>query len=444
MTGQTSAGGGSFLSGFFPEKRLFIKSGKDTRFVRLTPRHQAVAWLAGTAVVAWSVVATSTLVIGLVTSGGAREQAVREQAMYENRLNTMAQERDAHRRAALDAQEKFDAALDDLARMQAQVFDAELRSEELSFQTNALRGVLQTTIHERDDSLTKLARLADSGESGDTTEFQSELASVETKLDYLTGALSRTATDRDGLKAATVKAQDRVIQLEHTARLNAERTDRIFSQLEEAVTVSMEPLDKMFRDVGMPPDQILRQMRQQYSGQGGPLTPIALSTMGGEEDFDSLRANNILAAMDELNLYRIATDKLPFATPVNSNVRQTSSFGYRRDPISGGRRLHAGTDWAGAYGTPLYATADGVVIHAGWQSGYGRLIKIQHAFGVETRYAHLSKITVKNGQRISRGDKIGAMGNSGRSTGTHLHYEVRVGGTPVNPLNYIKAARDVL
>ena len=88
-------------------------------------------------------------------------------------------------------------------------------------------------------------------------------------------------------------------------------------------------------------------------------------------------------------------------------------------------------------------TADGVVTFAGWQSGYGRLVKVRHDFGIETRYAHLSKINVKVGQRVSRGDRIGAMGNSGRSTGTHLHYEVRLGGKATNPMTYITAARDV-
>ncbi len=98
---------------------------------------------------------------------------------------------------------------------------------------------------------------------------------------------------------------------------------------------------------------------------------------------------------------------------------------------------------AGSYGTPIYATADGVVTFAGWSNGYGRLIKIQHAFGIETRYGHLSQIRVDVGQKISRGDRIGDMGNSGRSTGTHLHYEVRLGGTAVNPMTFIKAANNV-
>ena len=105
--------------------------------------------------------------------------------------------------------------------------------------------------------------------------------------------------------------------------------------------------------------------------------------------------------------------------------------------------MHNGTDFAASHGTDIFATADGVVTHAGWQSGFGRLIKIQHDFGIETLYAHNSNLRVRKGQRVSRGDHIADMGSTGRSTGTHLHYEVRVGGRPVNPMIYIKAANDV-
>ena len=140
----------------------------------------------------------------------------------------------------------------------------------------------------------------------------------------------------------------------------------------------------------------------------------------------------------------MAAQQAPFASPVNLNhVRQSSGFGYRRDPKTGGRRLHKGSDFAGRTGTDIFATADGIVTHAGWQSGYGKLVTIQHAFGIETKYAHNSNLRVKVGQRVSRGDHIADMGNTGRSTGTHLHYEVRVNGKPVNPMIYIKAARNV-
>ena len=177
--------------------------------------------------------------------------------------------------------------------------------------------------------------------------------------------------------------------------------------------------------------------------RGGPLMPLSFSTRGEAPSPDTLRANRLLGQMDKLNMYRIAAQKAPFANPLKSSFRFSSPFGYRRDPKTGGRRMHSGTDFAAGMGTPIHSTAEGVVTHAGWSSGYGRLVKIQHEFGVETRYAHMSKLRVKVGQRVSRGQRIGDMGTSGRSTGVHLHYEVRVGGKAVNPMIFIKAANDV-
>ena len=171
--------------------------------------------------------------------------------------------------------------------------------------------------------------------------------------------------------------------------------------------------------------------------------PLSFSTKGQELSPDEVRANRILQQMDKLNLYRIAAEKAPFATPVRARFRFTSPFGNRRHPVTGGVRMHDGVDFAAPVGTDIHTTADGVVTYAGWQSGYGRIIKIRHEFGVETRYAHLSRLRVKKGQKVSRGDHIGDMGSSGRSTGSHVHYEVRVNGKSVNPMTYIKAARNV-
>ena len=178
-------------------------------------------------------------------------------------------------------------------------------------------------------------------------------------------------------------------------------------------------------------------MRRDYSGQGGPLTPITFSTKGAPLDSASRRANGIIDRLDQMNLYRIAAQKAPFALPVKDNFRFTSGFGPRWG------RMHNGSDFAGPKGTPIYATADGVVTYAGRLSSFGNFVRIQHEFGIETSYAHQSKLRVKVGQRVSRGDRIGDMGTTGRSTGNHLHYEVRVGGEPVNPMTFIKAARNV-
>jgi murein DD-endopeptidase MepM/ murein hydrolase activator NlpD len=129
--------------------------------------------------------------------------------------------------------------------------------------------------------------------------------------------------------------------------------------------------------------------------------------------------------------------------PVTSTFRFTSGFGNRRDPKGRGRRMHAGVDLAGPRGTAIFATADGVVESAEYESGYGNVVRIRHEFGFETVYAHQSKLRVKPGQKVSRGDRIGDMGSTGRSTGVHLHYEVHLNGRPVNPMPYLEAARHV-
>ncbi len=118
----------------------------------------------------------------------------------------------------------------------------------------------------------------------------------------------------------------------------------------------------------------------------------------------------------------------------------SSGFGWRRDPFTGRRAFHFGVDISGQRGTPVYATANGTVKKIRYlPRSLGKLVIINHGYGYETVYAHLSRITVRKGQSVKRGEKIGEMGNTGRSTGTHLHYEVRVNGRPVNPLNYFYA-----
>lgn len=129
---------------------------------------------------------------------------------------------------------------------------------------------------------------------------------------------------------------------------------------------------------------------------------------------------------------------VPAIQPISSKYLKTMASGYgrRRDPIYGTVKMHEGMDFSADIGTPVYATGDGTVQWADWRSGYGNLIEINHGYNYVTRYAHLNDIAVRNGQRVSRGDLIGHVGNTGKSTGPHLHYEVRLRGVPQNPVNY--------
>jgi murein DD-endopeptidase MepM/ murein hydrolase activator NlpD len=429
----------------FPERRLFLKSDSETRFVRLGTGTQIVALGGGALLVGWTIVASAILFMNALGAGNLREQSARQQQVYETRLNALAEARDDRADEARLAHERFAKALAEVSAMQALLLESENGRRELEQGIEVIQATLRRTIDERDAARDEagllLARLDEA--TGPIADELARLKDVEATVVLLADALGDTAVERDETADAVADAAVQIEEMTLEAKLVEERNDRIFRQLEEAVSVSMEPLDEMFRAANLPADSILETVRRGYSGQGGPLTPLTFSTKGQGPDADTLRANGILEKLDALNLYRIAVEKTPFAQPVQSAFRFTSGFGSRRDPKTGRSRMHEGTDFAASHGTPIYATADGVVIHAGWQGGYGRLIKIRHEFGIETRYAHLSNIRVQEGQRVSRGDRIGDMGNSGRSTGTHLHYEVRISGRPVNPMTYIKAASDV-
>ncbi len=129
---------------------------------------------------------------------------------------------------------------------------------------------------------------------------------------------------------------------------------------------------------------------------------------------------------------------IPAIQPVsNKDLKRTASgYGERIDPFYKTRKFHAGMDFAAATGTPVYASGDGTVKFTGWMSGYGNIVIVNHGYGYETRYAHLSKILTKKGHKVVRGEEIALVGSTGKSTGPHLHYEVRYKGKPQNPINY--------
>jgi murein DD-endopeptidase MepM/ murein hydrolase activator NlpD len=170
------------------------------------------------------------------------------------------------------------------------------------------------------------------------------------------------------------------------------------------------------------------------AGVGGPFESV------GNPTFKALF--NSWRKLDELQNDVIA---IPSDKPIRAEVSFTSGFGVRDDPFHRGAAMHPGIDLAGSYGTPIYATADGTVVRSGWNSGgYGNMVELDHGRGITTRYGHMSAVLVRAGDHVTRGEQIGRMGSTGRSTGNHLHYEVRIDGRPVNPIPFMKSTDYVL
>lgn len=421
-----------------PEQRLFLKSETETRFIRLKPVTQAVVLSVAAMAMAWTIVATAIVAMDAISGTSGRDQTRRDLATYEMRLDALSQERDLRAAEAAAAQERFAVALAQVSKMQADLLTSEERRKELETGIGVIQATLKSVVQERDAARIELASLTEGSEAA---RKGPDAEDVTATLAFLTGALDQTAGERDGLAQAALAAADQTREVEYEMALMEERHDEIFSRLEDAVTVSMEPLDKMFTAAGMDPDDLIEQIRGGYSGQGGPLGPLLPPLPEGEDDpaalADQARAEAIMEGLDRMNMYRLAAEQLPLVLPLRTSFRMTSPFGRRWG------RMHEGIDMAGSHGSPILATADGVVVEAGREGAYGLMVEIRHSFGVSTVYGHLSDIDVSVGQKVSRGDKIGAMGNTGRSTGTHLHYEVRTNGDAVNPMTYIKAGTNV-
>lgn len=190
------------------------------------------------------------------------------------------------------------------------------------------------------------------------------------------------------------------------------------------------------RKLGLDPKTLAREAEK---AMGGPLEALATSTSGAIDP----RFERMGLSLARMALLEESLDGIPQVLPANAPM-VSSSFGYRRDPFTGASAMHSGIDFRGPMGSPIYAAGEGVVSHVGWKSGYGNTVEIQHANGMLTRYAHMSRFDVTIGERVPAGRKIGGIGSTGRSTGPHLHFEVRINDRAVNPRKFLETAPDVL
>lgn len=203
----------------------------------------------------------------------------------------------------------------------------------------------------------------------------------------------------------------------------------------------LKDAEALIGKLGLNPDRFVAQSSGRFTrtGLGGPYVPAGETQGAGADP----RFAELFVNWQRVEQLENAMESVPSFVPARSYTL-TSNYGIRYDPFNGGRASHTGLDMAGAHGEPIYAAANGRVVRAGRFGGYGNCVDIDHGHGIITRYGHLSSISVGVGDKVSVGEKIGGMGSTGRSTGTHLHYEVRIDGQPVNPRPFIEASNYLL
>ncbi len=217
----------------------------------------------------------------------------------------------------------------------------------------------------------------------------------------------------------------------------------LMATVEEKTSRKIEELRQVINSTGIDPDAIITpaKISNITLAQGGPF--IEPGTAASYPTRYYRHANRAAAAVDELEALQAALKHLPLSSPLTVTRRMTSGFGVRRDPINGKHASHHGVDFAASWASPVTATAAGTVKFAGTRAGFGRVVEIDHGNGFVTRYAHMNRIKVRRGQTVELHDQVGELGNSGRSTGPHVHYEVHYKKRPLNPRRFIEAGRYV-
>ncbi|MEM6972025.1 MAG: peptidoglycan DD-metalloendopeptidase family protein [Pseudomonadota bacterium] len=395
---------------------------------------------------------TTGLVAGVAVAGtgfwiGGGLSARTGEIVTSLKVADLEQQLTAERAARMEAERRRDVATQRLNDTHLRLSEAETARREAEGTVAALgeareqeesaRRALAASLEMREREVGRLA--------GALAAFEAESATRLQATDRIAETMARVISERDFALAGKGRLSSEVDALELEIVALTDRETRLIAELESATKVGLSGLERLFEQVDMDLDAILTSTGAEFSGKGGPLNETGGGLAAGKAyvgDAD-LRIASLLADVEKVGVLRFAANRVPFASPVNGG-RLTSGFGPRRDPFRGRRSQHDGIDIAAPTGTPIYASADGVVTFSGWQRGYGRTIIVRHAFGFETLYAHLSKSRVEVGQRVSVEDRIGDMGNTGRSTGPHLHYEVRLNGRAIDPKIFIEAARDVL
>lgn len=398
----------AFFDRAFPERQIYHRSGGTVRYVSLSPGKQALLALGAVGLAGWCVYATANTLLEGPQATASNAEIERERAKYDRWLNE--------------------------SRAQAAAAQAQLEERTRQFDQA-------------------------------TAEFESRHEVLRSLLEYAGGTTMQLAAsrpiERDGARiimAASIDEaeprQSRAITSEpyqvttvgfraRGERLEADQ-ERTLAELEDSVAERSEQVRGVLRLTGVPMTNLTGPDAD--AAAGGPLVPqdfVAYLRDSGLNPAFSHRVAQVAARIGESRRLTNIASSTPLAAPVAVDYRETSGYGQRIDPFTGRPAFHSGLDMAAFERAPVVATSPGTVSFAGTRSGYGYTVEIDHGHGFKTRYGHLRDIQVQRGDRVAIGQRIGSMGSTGRSTATHLHYEVWFRGRAVDPVNFLRAGRHV-
>ena len=394
---------------------VIIARGDDIRHFTVRPW---VAALFGSVLVAVAVgylLATSYLVLRDDLLGATAARQARMQQAYEDRISMLRAQVDRITSRQLLDQQIVESKVSELLARQSQLSQRHGRLGPIIERAQGLGAALPGAAPVPEAKPDLRARFGEEPVLGDAG----------------TAAFWTTCHGESRTESAADRADRLFVAINQSLRaIEAEQIDGLDTLAETAVQTA-DQIAETLAAAGLPVDTGTGD-----EAAGGPLLPV-----DGGLAFEA-RVRELDEALEKLEAVKAVAREMPIHNPAPGQP-VSSSFGVRRDPIIKRPAMHAGIDFRASIGTPIRAGGAGTVAKAGWNGGYGRMVEIDHGHGLTTRYAHMSRIRVKEGERVETGDIVGEAGSSGRSTGPHLHYEVRRNGTAVDPVRFLKAGKKV-
>lgn len=266
-----------------------------------------------------------------------------------------------------------------------------------------------------------------------------EYHTLQGQMTQLYASLESAAVKRSTVEQQRDDLQQRVANLEEMLLSPRGDGQTALAKLSSQTGASIQMMEEVLEMAGVDLNKLLSG--SDLDGLGGPFVPVENGSYDSDLQLETT-VRYLERQSEHWKQLRTLLSVVPLAPPLD-NYKINSTFGLRKDPVNGRKSRHHGLDLGARMGSDLFATAPGKVVFAGWRGHYGRVIEIDHGFGIRTRYGHLKKILVKVGDEVGYRDRIGLLGSSGRSTGPHVHYEVRVKGKPLDPLKFIRAGQHV-
>ena len=387
----------------FPERQIYVRSGGEVKSLTLTTRQQ----VGFVSVLALLVVWFLATLVNMAWGHNPLRSSNQNMKLREARL---------------------ERELDDIKAREAEI-RAQLERERSTFAQATER------FEEKHETLAQLLERSGRAETVKPITTVQYAASEVLMAPTVRDALPRRAR-RDAMPATTATATSRTLgrdfasldekQNSFLVAAEADTQDRIERNRAILAAAEVDPVELV---------------AQGPLGKGGPLVE-AIEPAGADGTFGS-RIASIKARVAEADALDAAMSAVPLGYPVSGENWRTSNYGVRKDPFTGRPTFHEGLDFSARRMTDIVSTADGEVTFVGRRGGYGKVVEVDHGHGFITRYAHLEKTFVKRGQRVEQGETIAGMGSTGRSTATHLHYEVHFQGRVYDPAKFLKAGRYV-